>query len=60
MKFDDHKGCGVICMLLLFVTALAIFPYYMQYEPPPSIALVLAIIPLSILFYSIFMAIFIW
>ncbi|KAL6567562.1 hypothetical protein OROGR_001230 [Orobanche gracilis] len=56
----DHKGCVVICMLLLFLTAIAVFPYYMQYAPPALVAVVLAVTPMSVLLYSIFMAVFIW
>ncbi|KAL6546870.1 hypothetical protein OROMI_022591 [Orobanche minor] len=53
----NHEECAVICMILLLLTALIVFPYYMQQA---SIAGVLLIFPLSVLLYVIFMAIFVW
>lgn len=56
----DHKGCAVVSMIILFLTALAIFPSYMKPDPPVSLAFAFSILPLSILLYSLFMTLFVW
>jgi hypothetical protein len=55
-----NRALATFLMVLLLVSAAAIFPYIMTPEPPIFLLLWLCFIPVFVLFYFIFLAIFIW
>jgi hypothetical protein len=55
-----NRALATFLMVLLLVSAAAIFPYIMTPEPPIFLLLCLCFIPVFVLFYFLFLVIFIW
>lgn len=56
----DTKVCAILFAAMLFMSAIIVFPYYMQPEPSPSVALLFSLIPMAVLLYSIYLLLFMW
>lgn len=56
----DNRFIAILFAALLFASAILVFPYYMQPEPSPSAALLFSLIPISVLFYCVCLALFVW
>lgn len=61
-KMSDlhNRNVATLLMLILLVSAIVIFPYYMTPNPPTSVLLLFCCIPLFIILYSLYLAIFVW
>lgn len=57
---NGDRECALFFMALLFVSTILIFPYYMQPEPSATLALLFSLIPMSILFYALYLVVFAW
>lgn len=59
-RFNDNRALATFLMILLLVSSLAMFPFILDPQPPIFLLLWLSSIPIFVLFYFIFLAVFVW
>lgn len=59
-SFRDNRTLATVLMVLLLLSSIMMFPYFMTPEPPIFLLLWLYFIPIFVFFYSVFLAIFVW